>query len=85
MRRNIKSILEFTRLIKYMRDTILKVLKHPGLNLSINVFMMMFQFVMAANQYLQGDNAAAITFLISGFSCCTAVIYWILIWWASKK
>jgi hypothetical protein len=68
-----------------MRDTLLKVLKHPGLNLSINVFMMMFQFVMAANQYLQGDITAALTFLISGFSCSTAVIYWILIWWASKK
>jgi hypothetical protein len=68
-----------------MRDTLLKVLKHPGLNLSINVCMMMFQFVMAANQYLQGDITAALTFLISGFSCSTAVIYWILIWWASKK
>jgi hypothetical protein len=68
-----------------MSVTLLKVLKHPGLNLAINVFMMLFQFVMAANQYLQGDITAAFTFLISGFSCSTAVIYWILIWWASKK
>jgi len=68
-----------------MRDMLLKILKHPGLNLSINVLMMIFQFVMAVLQYLQGDNAAAITFLISGASCCTAVIYWILVWWAAKK
>jgi hypothetical protein len=68
-----------------MRDMLLKILKHPGLNLSINVLMMMFQFVMAVSQYLQGDNTAAITFFVSGLSCCSAILYWALVWWAAKK
>ena len=68
-----------------MRDMLLKILKHPGLNLSINVLMMMFQFVMAVSQYLQGDTTAAITFFVSGLSCCSAILYWILVWWAGKK
>lgn len=68
-----------------MWNILTAILKHPGLNLSINIIMMIFQFIMAAIQHVEGDNTAAFTFLISGLSCSTAIFYWILIWWAAKK
>lgn len=68
-----------------MKDKILQILKNPLLNLWINIFVMSFQFMMSAHQCSDGDTMAAGTFLLSGISCITAVIYWILVYISSKK
>jgi hypothetical protein len=47
--------------------------------------MMCIQFGMSGLQFYQGDSVAGATFFFSGLSCISAVVYWILIWWAAKK
>jgi len=67
------------------KDKILQILRNPLLNLGINIIMMCIQFGMSGLQFYQGDSVAGATFFFSGLSCISAVVYWILIWWAAKK
>jgi len=68
-----------------MRKKLLQILKNPLLNLGINIAMMLIQFGMSIIQFTEGDTVAGTTFAFSGLSCISAIIYWILIWWAAKN
>jgi len=68
-----------------LKGMFLNLFRKPLLNLAINIVMMGFTLFMAALEWLKGNVPVALTLTISGLSCISGIIYWILVWQANRK
>jgi hypothetical protein len=68
-----------------IKETFLKIVRNPVLNLGINVFMFLLNGGACITQYLTGNLILANILLMSTVSCVTAVLYWAFVVWDKKN